>query len=161
MHLATLLKSLIDCSYSTLSSFAEIALLLCLSYICESESCSAVSDSLWPQGLYSAWNSLGQNTGMGSLSLLHRLFPTQGSNPGGFFCSWILFQLTTREAQEYWSGSLSLPQLLFLSSQILQQQFLKVKLLLDHTMELINILWDLFHKDQHNFQVLCQFTALD
>ena len=46
------------------------------------------------------WNSLGQNTGMGSLSLLHGIFPTQGSNPGlhiagGFFTSW-----ATREAQE-------------------------------------------------------------
>ena len=27
------------------------------------------SDSLWPQGLYSPWNSPGQNTGVGSLSL--------------------------------------------------------------------------------------------
>ena len=36
-----------------------------------SESCSAVSDSLRPHGLYSPWNSPGQNTGVGSLSL-HR-----------------------------------------------------------------------------------------
>ena len=27
------------------------------------------------------WNSPGQNTGMGSLSLLQGIFPTQGSNP--------------------------------------------------------------------------------
>ena len=37
-------------------------------------------------------NSLGQNTGVGSLSLLQGIFPTQGSNPGphiagGFFTS--------------------------------------------------------------------------
>ena len=32
--------------------------------------------------LYSPWNSPGQNTGMGSLSLLQRILPTQGSNPG-------------------------------------------------------------------------------
>ena len=31
---------------------------------------------------YSPWNSLGQNTGVGSLSLLQVIFPTQGSNPG-------------------------------------------------------------------------------
>ena len=48
----------------------------------ESESCSVVSDFLRPHGLYSPWNSLGQNTGVGSLSLLQGLFPTQGSNPG-------------------------------------------------------------------------------
>ena len=28
------------------------------------------------------WNSLGQNTGMSSLSLLQGIFPTQGMNPG-------------------------------------------------------------------------------
>ena len=36
----------------------------------ESYSCSVVSDSLWPHGLYSPWDSLGHNTGMGSRSLL-------------------------------------------------------------------------------------------
>ena len=41
-----------------------------------SESCSVVSNSLWPHGLYSPWNSLGQNTGVGSLSLLQGIFPT-------------------------------------------------------------------------------------
>jgi len=43
---------------------------------------SAVSNSLWPHGLYSPWNSPGQNTGVGSLSLLQGIFPTQGLNPG-------------------------------------------------------------------------------
>ena len=36
----------------------------------ESESCSVVPDSLRPHGLYSPWNSPGQHTGVGSLSLL-------------------------------------------------------------------------------------------
>ena len=36
----------------------------------ESESRSVVSDSLRPHGLYSPWSSAGQNTGVGSLSLL-------------------------------------------------------------------------------------------
>ena len=31
---------------------------------CESESCSVVSDSLRPHGLYSLWNYPGQNTGV-------------------------------------------------------------------------------------------------
>ena len=34
---------------------------------CESESCSIVSDSLRPHGLYSSWNPPGQNTGVGRL----------------------------------------------------------------------------------------------
>ena len=48
----------------------------------ESESCSVVSNSLQPHKLYSPWNSPGQNIGVGSLSLLQGIFPTQGSNPG-------------------------------------------------------------------------------
>ena len=48
----------------------------------ESQSRSVVSDSFQPHGLYSPWNFPGQNTGVGSLSLLQGVFPTQGSNPG-------------------------------------------------------------------------------
>ena len=47
----------------------------------ESESCSVMSDSLQPHGLYSPWNSPGQNTGVSSLSLLQGIFPTQGFEP--------------------------------------------------------------------------------
>jgi len=48
----------------------------------ENESHSVVSDSLQLRGLYSPWNSPGQNTGVGSLSLLLGIFSTQGFNPG-------------------------------------------------------------------------------
>ena len=41
-----------------------------------------MSDSLRPHGLYSIWYSPGQNTGVGSFSLLQGIFPTQGSNLG-------------------------------------------------------------------------------
>ena len=47
----------------------------------ESESHSVLSDPLQPHELYGPWNSLGQNTEVGSLSLLQGIFPTQGSNP--------------------------------------------------------------------------------
>ena len=60
----------------------------------ESESCSAVSNSLLPHGVHSPWNSSCQNTGVGSLSLLQGIFPTQGSNPGLLHYSWILYQLS-------------------------------------------------------------------
>ena len=43
---------------------------------------SVVSDSLRPHGLHSPWNSPGQNTEVGSLSLLQEIFPIQGLNPG-------------------------------------------------------------------------------
>ena len=59
-----------------------------------SESHSVVSRSLWPHGLYSPWNSPGQNTGVGSLSLLQGIFPTQGLNPGLLHCRRILYQLS-------------------------------------------------------------------
>ena len=59
----------------------------------ESESCPVMSDSLWPHGLYSPWNSSGQNMGVGSLSLLRGIFLTQGSNPGLPHCRRILYQL--------------------------------------------------------------------
>ena len=42
----------------------------------ESESRSVVSDSFRPHGLYSSWNSPGQNTGVGRHSLLQGIFPT-------------------------------------------------------------------------------------
>ena len=53
-----------------------------------------MSNSLQPHGLYSSWNSPGQNTEVGSLSLLKGIFPTQGSNPGLPHCRWILYQLS-------------------------------------------------------------------
>ena len=64
------------------------------------ESCSVVSDSLRPQGLHSPFNSPGQNTGVGSLSLLQRIFPTQGSNPGLPNCRRILYQLSHKGRPE-------------------------------------------------------------
>ena len=39
-------------------------------------------------------NSLGQNTGVGSLSLLQGIFPTQGSNPGLPHFGQILYQMS-------------------------------------------------------------------
>ena len=60
------------------------------------ESRSVASDSLWSHGLYSPWNSPGQNTGVGSLSVLQGIFPTQGLNPGLPQCRQILYQLSPK-----------------------------------------------------------------
>ena len=68
-----------------------------------SESHSVMSISLWPHGLYSPWNSPGQNTRVGSLSLLQGTFLffffqgtflTQGLNWCLPHCKWILYQLS-------------------------------------------------------------------
>ena len=45
-------------------------------------------------------NSPSQNTGVGSLSLLQGIFPTQGSNSGLPHCRQILYQLSHTEAEE-------------------------------------------------------------
>ena len=57
----------------------------------------SVSDSFRPHGLYSLWNSPGQNTEVGSLPLLQEIFLTQGSNPGLLHCRRILYQLSHKE----------------------------------------------------------------
>ena len=60
------------------------------------QSCPTLCDPMDCIGilLYSPWNSPGQNAGVGSLSLLQGIFPTQGSNPGLPHCRWILYQLS-------------------------------------------------------------------
>ena len=52
------------------------------------------SDSLLPHGLLSLWNSPGQNTGVGILSLLQGIFPTQGLDSSHLHCRRILYQLS-------------------------------------------------------------------
>ena len=58
-------------------SIHETSMFLYLDERKESESCSVVSHSLQPHGLYSPWNSPGQNSGV-------KLFPLPGDlpNPG-------------------------------------------------------------------------------
>ena len=67
------------------------------------ESCSVVSDSwqphgLWPARLLCPWNSPGKNTGVGCHSLLQGIFPTQGSNPGLCIAGRFFTVRATREA---------------------------------------------------------------
>ena len=44
--------------------------------------------------LHSPWSSPGQKTGVGSLSLLQRIFQTRGLNRGLPYCRQILYQLS-------------------------------------------------------------------
>ena len=84
-----------------------------------SESHSVVSDSLRPHGLYSPWNSPGQNIGVGSLSLLQQIFPTQGSNPGLLHCRGILLPAKPQGSPRITGvGSLSLLQGIFQTQEL-------------------------------------------
>ena len=78
-----------------------------------SESCSVMSDSLHPHGLYSPWNSLDQNTEVGSLSLLQGIFPTQGLNPGPALQADSLPAEPQGKPKDAGVGSLSLLQQIF------------------------------------------------
>ena len=60
---------------------------------------SVTSGSLWLSGpqrtrLLCPWDSAGKNTGVGCCTLLHGIFPTQGSNPGLLHCRWIFYHLS-------------------------------------------------------------------
>ena len=51
-------------------------------------------------GLDRPWNSPGKNTGVGSLSLLQVIFPTQGSNPSLPYCRWFFTSWSRSEAHK-------------------------------------------------------------
>ena len=55
-----------------------------------------ISVRIWGK---SRWNSLAQNTGVGSLSLFQGIFPNLGSNPGLPHCGQILYQFSHRDSQ--------------------------------------------------------------
>ena len=87
--------------------------------ISESESHSVMSDSLGPHGLYSPWNSPGENTRMGSFSLLQGIFPTQGLNPGLPHCRQIIYQLSHKGSPKNTGVSgLSLLQQIFQTQEL-------------------------------------------
>ena len=51
------------------------------------------------------------NTGVGSLSILQGIFPTQGSNPGLLHCRRILYQLSHKAGRRFpkhWMWSLTI-----------------------------------------------------
>ena len=68
----------------THTHWAEIALKVKVAQLC-----LTLCDSMGY--IYSPWNSPGQNTGVGSLSLLQGIFPTQESNSGLLYCRQILY----------------------------------------------------------------------
>ena len=76
--------------------FTPMTMLSVLFVCCWSVSCSVVSDSfrshgLWPMKFLCPWNFPGKDTGVACHSLLQRIFPTQGLNPGLLHCRQILY----------------------------------------------------------------------
>ena len=74
-----------------------------------------MSNSLQPRGLYSPWDSPGQNSGVGSLSLLQGNLPNPGIEPSSLVLQVDSLPLNHWESpessnlswghwQEYWSG---------------------------------------------------------
>ena len=66
--------------------------------LCQVKVCQLCPTLCDPHGLYSPWNSPGQNTGVGSLSLLQEIFLIQGSSPGLLHCRQILYQLSHKRS---------------------------------------------------------------
>ena len=88
-----------DCSPPD-SSVHGISQARILEWVCEvkvAQSCL----TLRPHGLYSPWNSPGQNTRVGSLSHLQGIVPNQGLNPGLPHCRWIPYQLNHKGSPEW------------------------------------------------------------
>ena len=77
---------IVQLSYPHMTAGKTITLTRQTYILYKSESRSVVSNSLWLRGLYSPWNSSGQNTAVGSHYLLQAIFPTHGLNPGLTVC---------------------------------------------------------------------------
>ena len=61
--------------------------------------------TLQSHGLYSPWNSPGQDTGVGSLSLLQGIFPTQVScTAGEFFTVWAIREVLGTLGEPKWEN---------------------------------------------------------
>ena len=114
----------------------------------KSESPSVVSNYLWPHGLYSPWNSPGRNTGLGSLSLLHEMVPTQGSNPDVLHCTWILYQLSHK-------GS---PRILEWVAYPFSSRYKRYRLKVQSSAQVLELIMILFKK--HTLLLVCTCAHL-
>ena len=81
------------------------------------KSLSCVLLVVTPWTIYSPWNYPGQNTGVGSLSFLQGIFPTQGSNPGLPHSRWTLPAEPQGKPKNTGVSSLSLLQGIFLTQE--------------------------------------------
>ena len=57
-----------------------------------------------PSGSSICWDSPGKNTGVGGHAFLQGIFPTQGSNLGLPYCTWILYHLNHQRSPRILEG---------------------------------------------------------
>ena len=86
------------CDFTRVRSSLTLELFPFLAVVNKGSESRSVSPTLRPHGLQLArllcpWDSPGKNTGVGSLSLLQGIFPTQQSNPDLPHCRRILYYL--------------------------------------------------------------------
>ena len=81
---------------------------------------SVVSDSLQPHGLYSPWNSPGQNTGVGRLCLLQGIFQPRDRTQDSGIVGGFLPAEPQEKPKNTGLGSLSLLQRIFLTQELNQ-----------------------------------------
>ena len=92
---------------------------------------------------WTPWDSLGQNTWVGSLSLLQGIFPTQGSNSGLPHCRWILYQLRLSLIYIYFvhfGGFLNLSEISWKSFTLLLGLFLSISYNFSAIFNVVNFL---------------------
>ena len=134
---------------------------------------SLIFNSLRLHGLYSPWYSPGQNTGVGGLSLLQGIFPTQGSNAGlphfrqilhqlsyqGSLGTWVVFRLELSPAAWEWFSIALGSTLCAQRHQLLESSFLFHKKWLLFAAKSFSqpsfIVWRV--KEQFSYQCLCTF----
>ena len=68
--------------------------------VLDSRAWLSVTDSIDLARILCPWESPGKNTGVGCHSLLQRVFPTQGLNPGLLHCRQILYHLNHQGSPE-------------------------------------------------------------
>ena len=91
-----LLKKLSFISRLGLNCTLDFFLSMCVSLVSQSclTLCNPMDSSLPGSSVHG--DSPGKNTGVGCHSLLRRIFPTQGSNPGLRHCRWLLYCLSNQ-----------------------------------------------------------------
>ena len=89
---------------SRVQLFVNVDLVLwrvCVGCVCvcvRAQSCTTLCNPMdcSPARLLCPWDSTGENTGVGSHALLHRIFPTHGLNPCLLHCRLILYSLSRK-----------------------------------------------------------------
>ena len=115
----------------------------------------------------SPWNSPGKSTGVGSHSLLQRIFPTQGLNPGLLYCITDSMDLSlskvpeTVKDREAWRAAVHEVTKSQRHNLANEQQFWRGKQILyhmSHERSPVDIKLTLFYDGQHDLIFVCAWV---